>query len=72
MPDWEKWNKKEALKEISELIKSIEQIKASGRLSSQHTKWIIRCFNIFENIFGKNSMYYGTFSTLTWRQRDSF
>ena len=67
-----KLTRDKAIKEINDLIEMIPAVIISGRLSSVHTKWLFRCHNLLEDIFGIQSRYYVTFSSFKWGQTGAF
>jgi len=63
-----KWTKENALKELDNAIKQIENVAASGRGSSAHIRWWTNTSRIVEEIFGRKSSYYLTISSYTWTE----
>lgn len=67
-----KYNKEVAISELKNIINLIPDVRASGRRSATHTKWVFSCHNILESIFGPTSKYFGTFTALPWEETGSF
>ena len=65
------WTKEEALKTLNELLKEIDHLESSRAFSTEHTKWIVKCLETFEEVFGPTSRYYLTFANLEWRKTGS-
>jgi hypothetical protein len=63
-----KWTKKDALKEISNLISQIDSVAQSGRGSETHIRWWTNSMRIIEEIFGVNSAYYQTLASYSWSE----
>jgi len=45
---------------------------ASTAFSAEHTRWAARCLAVLDEVFGRNSRYYLSFSALDWRETGSF
>ncbi len=67
-----KWTKEEALKTLKELANEADRLRGSKAFSTEHTLWLTRCFNIFEEVFGPPSMYFVSFHALKWCETQSF
>lgn len=63
-----KWNKKDALKAIDNLINEIPTICQSTRKSPAHMRWLANCLRILEEIFGQDSRYYLTIANFSWHE----
>lgn len=59
-------NKKQALKEITELISYIDTIKQAGRKTHHFTYWYTNVATYLENVFGYNSTYCSFFRSIEW------
>lgn len=66
-----KWQKKEALSAIDELISSIKNVQNAGRQSSEHTRWLANSLRILGEIFGEDSRYYLTMANFSWHETGS-
>lgn len=66
-----KWNKKEAIEALKELIKNLKLVRQSGRSSQEHMRWLANSLRIFEEIFGKKSRYYQTLANFSWSETGS-
>jgi len=67
-----KWTKEEALKTLKELANEADRLSDSKARSTEHTVWLTKCFNIFEEVFGPTSMYFVSFYALKWYETQSF
>jgi hypothetical protein len=63
-----KWDKKEAINAIQNLIDQIPNVRASGRKSQNHMRWLANALRLLEEIFGANSRYYLTLANFSWQQ----
>ena len=61
------WTKESALKEIRALADATTALADDRRFSADHTRWIARTLAALEEIFGRQSRYYLTFASLSWR-----
>ena len=66
------WTKEEALKTLKKLAKEAEWLQNSKAFSTEHTLWVTKCLETFEEVFGPASRYYLSFAALTWRESQSF
>jgi hypothetical protein len=64
-----KWTKEEALKTLKKLAEEAEWLQNSKAFSTEHIKWITKCLETFEEVFGPASRYYLTFTALGWSER---
>ena len=62
------WTKERALRELRALIRKIDMLLTKRRNSSEHIRWVARCFAFLEEIFGRNSRYYLSFASFTWSE----
>lgn len=60
--------KEKAIKDLDMLIEQIPHVASSGRLSTEHTRWLHNCHHILIDIFGKNSTYFRSFASLKWQK----
>lgn len=60
------WTNENALKELDNAITQINAVAASGRGSDLHIRWWANTLRVVEEIFGRKSRYYLTFSAYTW------
>ena len=67
-----RWTKENALAEIEALIRDVEALQRSRRMSAEHTRWLARTLQFLESAFGTSSLYYLSFKQLRWRQTGSF
>ncbi|KUK99389.1 MAG: Uncharacterized protein XE08_0045 [Parcubacteria bacterium 32_520] len=67
-----KWTKEAALEELNKLIKEIATLKNVRAFSAEHVHWHQRVVAFLEEIFGKDSRYFGSFVHLTWHKDGSF
>ena len=61
-----KWQNKEALEALDNLISDIKKVKDAGRQSSEHTRWLANSLRILGEIFGQNSVYFKTLNHYPW------
>ena len=61
------WTKEEALETLKELADEVEKLKSFQALSTEHTIWVTKCLETFEEVFGLASKYFLTFHSFTWR-----
>ena len=66
-----KWQKKEALVALDNLISDINNVKAAGRQTSEHMRWLANSLRILGEIFGQDSRYYLTMANFSWRETGS-
>ena len=62
------WTKEEAQKTLGELATEADRLKSSQAFSTEHTMWVTKCLETFEEVFGPASRYYLTFASLKWHQ----
>ena len=60
------WDKKSATTELTGLIESIPDLETKRRLSGDHSAWLMRTLTFLEDVFGRNSRYYRSISSLPW------
>lgn len=65
-------NEKDAINELKQLISEIDNLEDSTRYSAEHTKWVTDTLYYLEDVFGRQSRLYGTFSRFTWQPTGSF
>ena len=65
-------NKTEAIKSLTEKIAEIKNLYSVTRFSAKHTKWISDTLYLLEEIFGRNSRLFITFSHLTWQASGTY
>ncbi|MFH1372440.1 MAG: hypothetical protein ABII79_01405 [bacterium] len=63
-----KWSKEEALRELHRLRVATEELKSQRRYSADHTRWLVNCLELLEDVFGHDSRYYMTFAKLEWQR----
>ena len=61
------WTKEEALNTLRELADEVDELKRSKIHSVEHTKWLTKCLDTLEEIFGNKSRYFLSFASLSWR-----
>jgi len=66
------WTKEEALKALEELAIQAERLRGSKAFSTEHTIWVTKCLETFEEVFGRDSRYYLSFAALKWHETGSF
>ena len=59
-------NKKQALKEVSELISYIDQIRNKGRHTHHFTFWFTKVKTFITDIYGEDSNYNSLFDSIGW------
>lgn len=57
-------NKDEAIAELQRLIGDISHLAGQRRFSAEHTNWLMRALSLLEDVFGRNSRYFTSFSSL--------
>ncbi|MFC1928869.1 hypothetical protein ACFLXK_04635 [Chloroflexota bacterium] len=62
-----KWTKEEALEILNGLANETDQLRGSKAFSTEHTRWLTKCLETSEEIFGRASRYYLSFAALTWQ-----
>lgn len=63
------WTKKTAVQHLKAHIAQIKPLAGRHSFSSEHTRWVTNVLRLLEQVFGRNSRYYLTFSQFTWRFR---
>ncbi len=66
------WTKEEALETLRELANEADRVKGSKAFSTEHTMWMTKCLETFEEVFGPASRYYLSFAALHWHETGSF
>ncbi len=66
------WTKEEALLALKGLAEQADSLRSSKAYSSEHTIWVTKCLETFEEVFGPASRYYRSFAGLRWRRTDSY
>jgi hypothetical protein len=66
------WTKEAAIEEIDRLIGQIAGLRANTAYGAEHVRWHQRVVVFFEEVFGRDSRYFSSFSLLTWRRGGSF
>lgn len=61
------WTKESAIAALQQLEANIGLLKNSRRFSAEHTRWIAQTNVLFEEVFGKKSLYYLSFTALKWQ-----
>lgn len=61
------WTKETASRELQILIKEIRNLNSVRRFSSEHVRWMARALSFLEEVFGRKSRYFISFSSLEWR-----
>jgi hypothetical protein len=67
-----KWTKQSALKELSLLIEQIDSLRSLRRRSAKHVEWFVRTTSFLSDVFGQNSGFYQTLSSLSWQREGTF
>ena len=62
------WTKEEALRILKELADESDRLRSSKALSTEHTKWQLKCLETLEEVFGRASRYYLPFVDIKWGQ----
>jgi len=60
------WTQISAIAEASSLISSIDKLRQERRFSAEHTRWVVRTRTFLDEVFGRNSIYYQSFTALPW------
>ncbi|MBI2918310.1 MAG: hypothetical protein HYY01_09980 [Chloroflexi bacterium] len=66
------WAKESALAELQALAEATKTLAGERRLSEGHTRWLARTLAVLEEVFGRNSQYYLSFASFTWKRTGSF
>src|SRR5882724_8877982 len=66
------WTKKSALEELDLLIGEINSLGKTVANSAEHVRWHQRVVSFFEEVFGRDSRPFLSFTMLTWRRDRSF
>lgn len=61
------WTKEEALETLKELVDEVEKLKSFQAFSTEHTIFMTKCLETFEEVFGRASRYYLSFAQLSWQ-----
>ena len=61
------WTKERALQTLKELADEVGSLKNFKAFSTEHTIWVTKCLETFEEVFGRDSRYYLTFASFTWQ-----
>ncbi len=67
-----KWTAASAAAELRAIVAEIGSLSHARRLSAPHMSWIMRTLRVLEQVFGRGSRYYLTFSNLKWYEQSSF
>jgi len=67
-----RWTKEIALREIDLLVAEIDKLMTQQRHSADHTRWWTRVVAMLEEVFGRDSRFYGSFVALTWAEEGAF
>jgi hypothetical protein len=59
------WTKKSALEELDRLIAEINNVRKTSAYSAEHVRWHQRVVSLFEEVFGKDSRSFSSFTVLT-------
>lgn len=62
------WTKEEALQTLRELADEADRLRNSKAFSTEHTMWVTKCSETFEEVFGAASRYYLSFVNIKWGQ----
>ncbi len=66
------WTKKSALEELDLIIAEINNLRRTKANSAEHVRWHQRVVSLFEEVFGRDSRSFSSFTVLTWRRGGSF
>jgi hypothetical protein len=66
------WTKESALEELDRLIAEINNLRSRTARSAEHVRWHQRVVALFEEVFGRDSRSFSSFTLLTWMRRGSF
>ena len=66
------WTKESALEELDRLIAEINGLRSTVANSAEHVRWHQRVVSFFEEVFGRDSRPFLSFTMLTWRRERSF
>lgn len=61
------WTKEEAIETLKELVDKVEELKSFQVFSTEHTIFMTKCLETFEEVFGRASRYYLSFAQLSWQ-----
>lgn len=64
--------KEAALRELQGLIVECDALTQSYRKSAEHSRWLIRTYQLLEDLFGRKSIHFASFSQLSWQPSGSF
>src|SRR2546427_12362113 len=66
------WTKESALQELDRLIAEISNLRTTVANSAEHVRWHQKVVSLFEEVFGRDSRPFSSFTRLTWRRGGSF
>jgi len=66
------WTKEEALKALEELAAEADRLRKSTAFSTEHTLWLMKCYDTLEGLFGPASRYYINLHYLKWEKYGEF
>ena len=66
------WTKESALEELERLIAEIKNLRSRTAHSAEHVRWHQTVVSLFEEVFGRDSRSFSSFTLLTWRRQGSF
>ncbi len=66
------WTKKSALEELDRLIAEINNVRKTSAHSAEHVRWHQSVVALFEEVFGRDSRSFSSFTMLTWRRGGTF
>ncbi|WP_131962712.1 PD-(D/E)XK nuclease domain-containing protein [Dyadobacter psychrotolerans] len=64
-------SQEQALRKITELIDSIPDVKAAGRQTAKHNRWLNNGLSLLKNVFGESSMFFTQLDNFTWSETGS-
>ena len=65
------WTNESALQELDRLIAEISNLRKTVANSAEHVRWHQRVVSFFEEVFGRDSRSFSSFTMLTWRRGGS-
>ncbi len=66
------WTKESAEAEARNLAEETKRLAKGRPYSEEHTRWLFRVSRFLRDVFGENSPYYKSISSLSWEYKGTF
>ncbi len=64
--------KETATSELQNLAEATHSLAEAGRHSEDHVRWLTKARRFLRDVFGEDSDYFVSFTSLTWKREGSF